>query len=136
MDRVIDNIYRILDIDNYTEFEITPSVFEQWRSSTNLFEEVGVKPVVPDFYATGFEFTKAALQYQICDRNDKDTNRCSIKSDILMNSYMFVPPACMEDFYKRNNNIQIEDSTVEGKAIAAIDAINRAAGEAIKSMNI
>jgi len=135
LDRVIDNIYRILDIDNYVEFEITPSVFEQWKFSTNLFEEVGVRPVVPDFYASEFDFTKAALQYQICDKNNKDTNKFLINGDILKNSFMFVPPACMEDFYKRNNNIHVDDYAIDGKAVAAVEAINKVAEEAIKSMD-
>lgn len=120
----IDTAFAI-DTNEYQKFEITQEKYTSWKEDKFFDCCGGVVPVYPTEW-TEWKHRDEMFSYAYL-LDDK-----SIKEDILAHSYIFVPPACMTDFYKKNKN----RSTTEEKAKEAVRIIQEAAEEAIKSIRV
>jgi hypothetical protein len=121
----IDTAFAI-DTNEYQKFEITREKYTSWKEDKFFTCCGGVVPVYPTEW-TEWEHRDEMFSYAYLLDDDK-----SIKEDILAHSYIFVPPACMTDFYEKNKN----QSSTEEKAKEAVRIIQEAAEEAIKSIRV
>lgn len=121
----IDTAFAI-DTNEYQKFEITQEKYTSWKEDKFFTCCGGVVPVYPTEW-TEWKHRDDMFSYAYLLDDDK-----SIKEGILAHSYIFVPPACMTDFYEKNKN----QSSTEEKAKEAVRIIQEAAEEAIKSIRV
>lgn len=121
----IDTAFAI-DTNEYQKFEITQEKYTSWKEDKFFTCCGGIVPVYPTEW-TEWKHRDEMFSYAYLLDDDK-----SIKEDILAHSYIFVPPACMTDFYEKNKN----QGSTEEKAKEAVRIIQEAAEEAIKSIRV
>jgi len=156
-------VERLKDIDKsfdcfisdifYNGFEITQKIYNDWRSKgDDLFRESGIKPIITqEEYMRGM--IPSCIHYRILDVVDNPENKSmkykdcekNINEDLIISSFMFVPPLCMETY--DGPDTTIEETKTESdkkddksfsiiqKAVDAVKAIQEAAKEAVKSIN-
>ena len=113
-----------ISTDEYKKFEITQEKYTSWRGDNFFICCGGVIPVYPIEW-TEWKHRDDLFSYAYLLNKDK-----SIKEDVLAHSYIFVPPACMTDFYEKDK----DQCSIEEKAMEAVRVIQEAADEAIKSI--
>lgn len=118
----VDTAFAI-STDEYKKFEITQEKYTSWKED-NFFTCCGGIISVYPIEWTEWKHRDDLFSYDLLNK-DK-----SIKEDILAHSYIFVPPACMTDFYEKDK----DQCSIEEKAMEAVRIIQEAADEAIKSL--